>query len=1007
MPTETKKNSVANQTDLEAWVPTIIPALRTRWAKETTGLLADRSAPKMSDWLTLLHTAAVNPQRIPRYLSRLLQISQTGAHPQKNLYILSKLFELTAEALQDKFNELDATAARHLLTIQNRILKSAASLPVATTDRLPTDALAQQSRYVQAVFDLNKKIITAKNANELLKNIVVLIQQIFGYQYLNLFLFDPAKQTLTLQHAIWQNQPSNKKDLANIEAGKQSITARAAATGRLILVRNIADNSDFTPHPFWPHLNTQLSIPLLAGTNMVGVLDVASDQPDAFAEDDCHILSALGSQIALAFENARLQEQLRHHLHEQKLLYESNLALGTSLDTDTILKLIAPKVVEALAVEACTICKFDKKASLITNLAEFVASGPGHPPRTWRELNKPLSITEDPISQQVIKTNRPIIDRADAEKPANWQQPGEFDLGWGTVLALPLETEDHLIGLMEIYDVNPERTFSAEEIQLCQILASQTTLAMERAQLFDETRKRLNEVSTLYTMAQDIASTLDLQGILEAIVVSLRHVIGCRGCCIFLLDPQEQKLEIRAADGLKPQWKEMAKLNVGEGAAGRAVAQKRTIYIPDTRQETDFIFFDDDVRSLMVIPLVSQGEIIGAINLDDRKPNAFGPAQEQLLTIAAAQAGIAIENARLFTRVAAEQQQTQAIIQYMADGLLLIDDHGVIVTYNPALAMMLGIPPGQIMGQKVDSPDLHPNLASITGTTTQRARTGVLAKEVNIETPHPRTLQIFSTVMVDDNKKPIGEVRVVHDVTKERELEQLKEEFMSTISHELRTPLFSIQGFIQILLENEEELDAPTRQEFLSIIQTQAVQLSEMVNNLLDASKFDEGKLKFERQPVAMLAVLQQTLLKLRGFAHQQKVKLESELAPTLPAIIGDKERLEQVLTNLIGNAIKFTPADGTVTVSASTTDQEILIQVKDTGIGIPPQVQKHIFSRYYQVENQPSEGSKRGSGLGLYIAQQTIEGHGGQIWVESDGIPGRGSTFSFTLPLPDTPVEI
>jgi PAS domain S-box-containing protein len=529
---------------------------------------------------------------------------------------------------------------------------------------------------------------------------------------------------------------------------------------------------------------------------------------------------------------------------------------------------------------------------------------------------------------------------------------------------------------------------------------------MERAQLFEETRQRLNEVATLYTMAQDITSTLDLQGILDSIVISLRHVISCRGCCIFLLDQSEQKLEIKAADGLKPQWKEMAKLDVGEGAAGMAVAKKKTIYIPDTHKQPDFIFFDEDVRSLMVIPLMAQGEIIGTINLDDNKPNAFGSSQEQLLTIAAAQAGIAIENARLFAKAYAEQQQTQAIIQHMADGLLLINDQNVIVTCNPALAMMLGMHSGQIVGQKIDSPNLHPNLAKITGTTTRHARTGVLAKEVTVVTPRAKTLQIFSTVMVDDNQNPIGEVRVVHDVTKERELEQLKEDFMSTISHELRTPLFSIQGFVQILLEDKGELDETTHEEFLTIIQTQTIQLSEMVNNLLDASKFDEGKMKIEQKPVAMLDLIHQTMLKLRGFAHQQKVDLVPELSSHLPTIIGDKERLEQVLTNLIGNAIKFTPEGGQVTIAASTPDDEILVEVQDTGIGIPPEAQEHIFSRYYQVEDK-NEGSKRGSGLGLYIAQQTIKGHGGHIWVESEGIPGKGSTFRFTVPLPEIPLGI
>jgi two-component system phosphate regulon sensor histidine kinase PhoR len=328
--------------------------------------------------------------------------------------------------------------------------------------------------------------------------------------------------------------------------------------------------------------------------------------------------------------------------------------------------------------------------------------------------------------------------------------------------------------------------------------------------------------------------------------------------------------------------------------------------------------------------------------------------------------------------------------------VLQIDDQGVIVTCNPALAMMLGMHPGQIIGQKINSPNLHPHLADITATTTQRARTGVLAKEVTIETPRPRSLQIFSTTVVDEAGHPVGEVRVVHDITRERELEQLKDDFMSTISHELRTPLFSIHGFVQLMLE-DENLDAATRREFLTIIQNQSLQLANMVNNLLDLSKFDEGKLELERQPVAMVDLIHQTTLKLQGFAHQQKVKLVTHLPVTLPTISGDLPRLEQVLTNLIGNAIKFTKRGGEVSISASASDTELLVQVKDNGIGIPAEALDRIFSRYYQVEDR-SERSARGSGLGLHIAQRIVKEHGGRIWAESEA--GHGSTFCFTLPL-------
>jgi len=518
-------------------------------------------------------------------------------------------------------------------------------------------------------------------------------------------------------------------------------------------------------------------------------------------------------------------------------------------------------------------------------------------------------------------------------------------------------------------------------------------------QQFDEILKRLGEVSMLYTMAQQISSSLDLQNMLDTIVTSLRQIVGCRACCIFLLDDSHKYLEIKAADGLKPQWREAAKLNLGEGAAGTAAAEARTVYLPDTKKDPNFIVFDEEVRSLMVVPLMAQGKVIGTINVDHNQPDAFGPTQERLLTIAAAQAGVTIENARLFSEISAEQQQTQAIIQHMADGLLLIDGHGVIRRCNYTLVTMLGIKRSEIIGQNVNSPDLHPNLAGITASITHHARTGVLAREVTIETPRPRALQVFATTVMDDEKKPVGEVRLIHDVTKERDLDQLKDDFFSTISHELRTPLFSIQGFAQLMLE-EDELDPTTQKEFLETIRRQATQLGEMVNNLLDISKLDEDKLVLEKVPLSLLDIINQTILTLQGFAHQQKVKLAPNLPDQLPGIVGDKQRLGQVLTNLIGNAIKFSETEDVIAITATTNEKEIIVQVKDNGIGIPAQDLESIFSRYYQAGNK-SERSAMGSGLGLHIAKKIVEGHGGRIWAESQD--GQGSTFSFSMPVTNT----
>jgi len=160
----------------------------------------------------------------------------------------------------------------------------------------------------------------------------------------------------------------------------------------------------------------------------------------------------------------------------------------------------------------------------------------------------------------------------------------------------------------------------------------------------------------------------------------------------------------------------------------------------------------------------------------------------------------------------------------------------------------------------------------------------------------------------------------------------------------------------------------------------------------------EEGKLVLDHKPVSLIDVINQTILKLQGYAHQQNVTINPDLSVPVPTIVGDSQRLEQVLTNLIGNAIKFSPPNESVSIAAFLDDTEVLIQIKDNGIGIPEDALETIFSRYYQVHNK-NQRSAMGTGLGLHIAKQIVEGHGGRIWAES--VEQQGSTFCFTLPLP------
>jgi two-component system OmpR family sensor kinase len=221
-------------------------------------------------------------------------------------------------------------------------------------------------------------------------------------------------------------------------------------------------------------------------------------------------------------------------------------------------------------------------------------------------------------------------------------------------------------------------------------------------------------------------------------------------------------------------------------------------------------------------------------------------------------------------------------------------------------------------------------------------------------------------------------------------------EFVANVSHELKTPLTSIQGFAQALQDGAA--DTPeARQQAAAVIHDEAARMHRMVLDLLDLARLDAGTLELQRVPVDVPALLRSVAEKFGPQARSARISVQVEAAP-LPAITGDGDRLAQVFTNLVDNALKFTSAGGTVTLRAAPSDPGVLVEVEDSGSGIPPEALPHIFDRFYQADPSRPGGEKHGAGLGLAIVKEIVAAHGGKISVRS--IPGKGSTFAVLLPM-------
>ncbi len=353
-----------------------------------------------------------------------------------------------------------------------------------------------------------------------------------------------------------------------------------------------------------------------------------------------------------------------------------------------------------------------------------------------------------------------------------------------------------------------------------------------------------------------------------------------------------------------------------------------------------------------------------------------------------------------------EKERVDTVIRNLAEGLLVVDKDGKVVLMNPAAEKLLGVKKQEKIGKKISEGLNEGQMLAMTKGNLKSSETGV-EKNVEVMSLNDDTrkiLQASTAVIENEDGQTVGMVSVLSDVTKQKEVEELKTKFVSNVSHELRTPLVAIQKSLALILGKEVGDINPEQQNFLNIAHRNIDRLSRLINDLLDVSKIEAGAMKIRPVSVKLGDMMSGVAGTLGTWAKDKKVSFALELADPEIQIEVDADRITQVLTNLAGNALKFTPENGKITFDAKPVfkhpksgEDWIEIGIKDTGIGIEPEDQKKIFEKFVQVSLTQPQGVSS-TGLGLTICKEIVELHGGTIWVESE--VGKGSRFAFKIPV-------
>jgi signal transduction histidine kinase len=492
----------------------------------------------------------------------------------------------------------------------------------------------------------------------------------------------------------------------------------------------------------------------------------------------------------------------------------------------------------------------------------------------------------------------------------------------------------------------------------------------------------------LYEIARQFASTLDLDEALSNVLDQIVHALSADAGSIFLFDQDGYvSKSILARSNLAPEVKRHAIVTVMErGFAGWVFQNQKSDVIYDTEDDERWVLLPDTsitTRSAMGTPFIRRDKVIGIVIIMHPEPNAFTPRHLLLLEMIATQAAAVIENAAMYAQANNERQTLQAIISGVRDLTVVTDLLDRLILANPTAQQVLGLSHalyGTFLDELIKETEVIEFYRSA-------VNGGDMERELKLSNG-----RVYNCTMV---KIPeVGWMIGMHDVTAHKQMDVTKNEFVSQVSHDLRSPLAVIQGYVW-LLDQIPRLNKEAKG-YVKEIYRLIERMSELINNLLDLSQIEMG-IEADFKDISFTDVVAKAVEGMRGMAEAKHIQLEVDLPTDVLSLRGSPLRLGQAVTNLMGNAMKFTPEDGVVTVQVATEGNYAIVKISDTGPGIPEALQPQLFQKFSRLAQKATK-TNEGYGLGLAIVKTIIDAHQGQVWVESQ--EGQGSTFTVSIPL-------
>jgi signal transduction histidine kinase/uncharacterized protein YigA (DUF484 family) len=845
-------------------------------------------------------------------------------------------------------------------------------------------ASVRQARELEALNRIGRTITSSLDLEEVIQRTVAGISEILDVEAGSLLLLDEETNELYFKITLRGENRSVSSFRLKLEQG---IAGWVVLHNQPALVLNAHADPRFFPgvdevSGFYTH--SILCVPLVVRGRPQGAVEVLNKRRGNFTPNDQELLISMAASLAVAIENATLFAESQAHMRRASVINDIAVALNASLSPEDVARAVATQIGRLLPYDYASLALWDDSSQRfhiyflsakgevqVENKVELLADccGPG-----WVLRNGQASLIPDLTVQPAF---------ADAALLAE-------DIR--CIMMVPLEARGKIRGTLNLGSRRPG-FYGPAELETLKEIAVQVAVAMENSRLFALMERRTADLQLLNRTGEMLSSTLDMERILQIALAALPRLIGGDIHALLLTDKREVWLGLEtpyAADDSFMAAMGGRAVEVYKGLTGRELEAAKT----ETRIRGELPLPPGlEIQSHLTMPILTRFEPAGVAYIGSFRPAAFDDAALRVFSLIVSQVSAAVENTRLFHEAERERVKLAAILGSTAEVVLVIDREGRVLLANPSAQHTF---PGlSATGADRTAEDTERFLSEVINNQqlldlfAQASKEGTVTGEIPLE--DGRTLHA-NVAPIGSGQDLVGWVAAMQDVTHFKELDQMKSEFVSTVSHDLRSPLSGVllaAGMIKRI-----DPVTPKQDELLEIIIRNVKDMSGLIDELLDVGKIESG-IGMERGPCSLRPILLEVAASFQEQVETKKLRLELRIPPHLESVLGNEQRLKQVVANLVGNAIKYTPEGGDILVQVEDLGPEVLVMVRDTGIGIPPTHQPYVFDKFYRVRDDSA--AVKGAGLGLAIVKSIIEKHRGRVWLESE--VGHGSTFYFALP--------